>query len=58
MHINAGDIPPLKAFCYIIEYPPYNIFPNKSFFSSTTAEIWKLRNLYAEVNGKIGHLKK
>ena len=23
MHINARDIPPSKAFCFIIEYTPY-----------------------------------
>ena len=24
MHINARDLPPSKAFCFIIEYPPYD----------------------------------
>ena len=24
MHINARDLPPSKAFCFIIEYPPYS----------------------------------
>ena len=23
MHINARDLPPSKAFCFIIEYPPW-----------------------------------
>ena len=23
MHINARDMPASKAFCFIIEYPPY-----------------------------------
>ena len=23
MHVNARDLPPSKAFCFIIEHPPY-----------------------------------
>ena len=55
MHINARNLPPSKAFCFIIEYPPYYFFC-KNLDKFLRKKIWLVISVMIEnANWLKGH---